>query len=186
MRRLMDLCIKHPAVTTWIMVAVTGLLALLAVLPTVAPKTFPMLHAAHIDTDPENMLSADEPVRVFHREMKKEFSLYDMLVVGVVNDRAPDYVFNPDTLRDVYVLTEYAKSLHGDALGKRNDPRAGVIAVDLISPSTVDNVQQGGLGAVTFEWLMPAPPETADAARAVRDKAMRLPFMKGTLVSEDG
>jgi len=186
MRRLMDLCIKHPAYTTWIMVIVTGVLALLAALPTVAPKAFPILHAAHIDTDPENMLSADEPVRVFHREMKKEFSLYDMLVVGVVNDRAPDYVFNPDTLRDVYVLTEYAKSLHGEALGKKVDPRAGVIGVDVISPSTVDNVQQGGLGAVTFEWLMPAPPETADAARAVRDKAMRLPFMKGTLVSEDG
>jgi hypothetical protein len=161
-------------------------LLLLAALPTVAPSAFPFLYGAKIDTDPENMLSADEPVRVFHDEMKKEFALYDMLVVGVVNEKAPDYVFNPDTLRDVHALAAYAKTLCGEAIGKKDEPRAGVIGVDIIAPSTVDNVEQGGLGSVSFEWLMPEPPATAEAARAVRDKAMRLPFMKGTLVSEDG
>jgi hypothetical protein len=168
------------------MVALTAGLALLAALPTVAPKAFPLLHGAHIDTDPENMLSAHEPVRIFHREMKSEFALYDMLVVGVVNDKAPDYVFNPATLRDVHALTAYAQTLRGSEIGKLDDPAAGVIGVDVIAPSTVDNVQQGGLGSVAFEWLMPEPPATAEAARAVREKAMKLPFMKGTLVSEDG
>jgi len=186
MRRLMDLCVKHPATTTWLMVMITAALGLLAVLPTVTPAAFPMLHGAHIDTDPENMLSVKEPVRVFHRDMKTEFALYDMLVVGVVNDHGPDYVFNPATLRDVHALAEYAKTLCGESVGKKDDPRAGVIGVDMIAPSTVDNVSQGGLGAVSFEWLMPNPPATAEAARAVRDKAMRLPFMRGTLVSEDG
>lgn len=186
MRRLMDSCVRHPRATTWVMAGVTFALALLAALPTVAPKAFPMLHGAKIDTDPENMLSASEPVRAFHRDMKAEFALYDMLVVGVVNDRAPDYVFNPATLRDVHALAAYAKTLCGEAIGKKDEPRAGVIGVDMIAPSTVDNVEQGGLGAVTFEWLMPEPPATPEAARAVRDKAMRLPFMKGTLVSEDG
>ena len=38
-----------------------------------------------IDTDPENMLSAEEPVRLFHNAMKREFTLYDIVVVGVVN-----------------------------------------------------------------------------------------------------
>jgi predicted RND superfamily exporter protein len=37
-----------------------------------------------IDTDPENMLSEDEFVRVFHNQVKKEFALYDMIVLGVV------------------------------------------------------------------------------------------------------
>jgi predicted RND superfamily exporter protein len=186
MQRIMDWCVKNHRTTTWSMVVVTVVLMLLAALPTLWPKNFPMLHGAKIDTDPENMLSVHEPVRVFHRDMKAEFALNDMLVVGVVNDRAPDYVFNPATLRDVYALTEYAKTLCGAVIGKPNDPRAGVIGVDMIAPSTVDNVEQGGLGAVTFEWLMPAPPATPEAARAMRDKAMRLPFMKGTLVSEDG
>ena len=37
----------------------------------------------HIDTDPENMLSADEPIRKFHHEMKETFNLNDMLVLGI-------------------------------------------------------------------------------------------------------
>ncbi len=186
MRKLMDWCVQHPRATTWAMVVATAALALVAALPSVAPGVFPFLHAAKIDTDPENMLAADEPVRAFHRDMKAEFALYDMLVVGVVNERAPDFVFNPETLRDVHALAAYAQTLHGEAIGKPGDPTAGVIGVDVIAPSTVDNVRQGGLGTVTFEWLMPEPPTTAEAARNVRDQAMRLPFMKGTLVSEDG
>ncbi|HPO38825.1 MAG TPA: MMPL family transporter, partial [Kiritimatiellia bacterium] len=186
MRKMMAFCVRRPAAVTWLMAGSTVAMLLLAALPTVAPSVFPFLHGAKIDTDPENMLSPEEHVRVFHNAKKKEFALSDMLVVGVVNTRAPDYVFNPATLRDVHTLTEYAKTLHGAAIGKPEDPQAGVIEIDIIAPSTVDNVEQGGLGSVSFEWLMPEPPATPEAARAVRDKAMNLPFMKGTLVSEDG
>ena len=186
MKRLMDWCLAHYRATTAIMVAFTLALALLAALPSVWPGAFPRLHGVQVDTDPENMLPDDEPVRVFNHAMKAEFALYDMLVVGIVNDKAPDYVFNPATLRDIHELTAYARTLHGAAIGKPDDPKAGVIGVDIIAPSTVDNVEQGGLGTVSFEWLMPEPPATPEAARAVRDKAMKLPFMKGTLVSEDG
>ena len=47
----------------------------------------------------------------------------------------------------------------------------GVIEPDIIAPSTVDNIEQGGLGAVRFEWLMPEPPATQEEAEAVRDRA---------------
>ena len=41
-----------------------------------------------------------------------------MLVVGIVNDKAPDYVFNPATLCDIHELTAYAKTLvMGQLLG---------------------------------------------------------------------
>tara|TARA_B110001452_G_C15176841_1_gene408876 strand:- start:289 stop:525 length:237 start_codon:yes stop_codon:yes gene_type:complete len=30
----------------------------------------------NIDTDPQNMLSHDNPARVFHQQVKKEFNLY--------------------------------------------------------------------------------------------------------------
>ena len=150
-KRLMDWCVAHHKTTTLAMVAATAALALLAALPSVWPEAFPRLHGVQVDTDPENMLPATEHVRVFNNAMKQEFALYDMLVVGVVNDRAPDYVFNPATLRDIHELTEYAKTLRGEALGKPEDPQAGVIGIDIIAPSTVDNVEQGGLGAVTRE-----------------------------------
>lgn len=168
------------------MIAVTLVLGAIAMLPTLWPDSFPSLHGAVIDTDPENMLASDEPVRTFHHEKRAEFALYDMLVVGVVNANAPAYVFNPQTLKDIYELTEYAKTLKGAEIGILDNPQAGVIGIDIIAPSTVDNVQQGGLGTVSFEWLMPTPPETQEGALAVRNKAMKLPFMKGTLVSEDG
>ena len=41
-------------------------------------------------------------------------------------------------------------------------------------------------GVVKFEWLMPKPPETDADALAVRDKALRIPFLKDTMLSENG
>src|SRR3990172_6093559 len=101
----------HPKLIIWIMVAVTFTLLALAALPAVWPRTSEFLNPVAVDTDPENMLPADEPVRVFHNAMKREFSLYDMVVVGVVNEMNPDGVFNPETLGRVYALTQYARTL---------------------------------------------------------------------------
>jgi predicted RND superfamily exporter protein len=127
-----------------------------------------------IDTDPENMLPADQASRVFHNQVKKEFTLYDIIVVGVVNEKDPDGVFNPISLRNVHQLT------------RRIEQIEGVIRPDLLSISTVDNISQGGLGVVRFEWLMKDPPETREQARAIRASAERLPTIRGTVLSEDG
>jgi len=139
-----------------------------------------------IDTDPENMLSKKEAVRIFHEEMKKELSLHDIVVVGVVDEKNSDGVFNTKTLSNIFVLTEFAKSLSWQD-DKNPSNYEGVVSVDLMAPSVVDNIEQGNqLGEIKFEWLMPRPPQTKAEALAVRDKALRLPFMNGTLVSEDG
>jgi predicted RND superfamily exporter protein len=163
------------------MVLVTLCLALVAGLPTIWPSTFSALNPLKVDTDPENMLPADEPVRVFHDEMKEEMSLHDMVVLGVVNENHPDGVFNPESLRKIYDLTEFAKTLRWP-----EEENAGVIEIDILAPSTVDNIEQAGPGAVRFEWLMQSPPTTAEEARAVREKAERIPFLNGTLLSENG
>ncbi len=172
---------RYKAITA-VLVMLTVAVMLLAAVPSIWPKAFTALNSISIDTDPENMLPVDEPVRVFHNQMKKELSLYDMVVVGIVNDEHPDGVFNPETLANIYELTEYAKTLHWTEDGQE----VGVVEVDLISPSTVDNIEQGGLGTVKFEWLMPQPPQTKEEALAIRQKAQRIPFLNGTLVSEDG
>ncbi|MFT6509661.1 MAG: putative RND superfamily exporter protein [Parvibaculaceae bacterium] len=157
------------------------LLALVA-LPTLSPTTFPFLNALHIDTDPENMLSETEPVRLFHNEMKKEFGLYDMIVVGVVNETNPQGVFNVETLNDVVQLTDFAKKIGWDENGVRH----GVIAADVMAPSTVDNIEQAGVGTVRFEWLMKQPATTQAEALAIAQKAQRIPFLNNTLISDDG
>ena len=42
---------------------------------------------AEIDTDPENMLPADNPVRTLNRSMRAEFGARDMIVLGIVDER---------------------------------------------------------------------------------------------------
>ena len=172
----------RPKATFWAAGLLTIVLILLVVLPTLMPGSFSFLQPLKIDTDPENMLEASEPARVFHDQMKKEFSLYDMIVVGVINTKNPNGVFNVDTLRNVYELTEYARTLQWE----KNGSRQGVIGVDLIAPSTVDNIEQAGLGTVRFQWLMSSPPETEQEALEIGRKASRIPFLNDTLISRDG
>ena len=127
-----------------------------------------------IDTDPQNMLQPDQPARVFHNQMRERFDVPDVIVVGVVNERDQDGVFNPQSLSNIFALTEKIRRIDG------------VIERDLLSPSTVDNIRPDGPGTVRFEWLLKAPPKTREEARAVREAARRLPTLHNTLVSEDG
>jgi len=178
--------VEHPRAIAFLIVGITLILCILAGLPTIWPHKFQSLHSLVIDTDPENMLPAREPVRVFHDRMKKIMSLHDMIVVGVVNEKNEEHgVFNPDSLKKIFALTQFAQGLQW-----RNDDnparREGVVEMDIIAPSTVDNVESGGAGVVRFEWLMSRPPETQEEALSVMHKAMELPFLKGTMVSEDG
>lgn len=127
-----------------------------------------------VDTDPENMLPLDAPVRVFHHETKKEFGLYDYMVLGVVHERHPQGVFNTGTLGRIYNITEEIKKI------------PGVISHEVIAPSTKDNIEQGDMGSVRFNWLMPRPPQTDEEVRHIRTEAQDHPFFKGSVVSDDG
>ena len=164
--------IEHNKLITIIMVLFTLLLG--ALIPLIK-----------VDTDPENMLSADEPVRVFHNQTKEQFTLNDIVVVGIVNNKDPNGIFNPSSLDRVYELTEFAKTLRWPDEEDPNE-QIGVIEVDLLAPSTVDHIGQAGPGVVKFEWLMKKPPATDAEALEIRNKAMSNPLLKGTLISEDG
>jgi len=171
-QKITEYSLTHYRIVTAVMVAFT--LGLGALIPLI-----------QVDTDPENMLSEDEPVRVFHDETKTQFSLSDIVVVGIVNNKDPNGVFNPASLARIYELTEFAKTLRW-ASDKDPNEQIGVIEVDLLAPSTVDHIGQGGPGVVTFEWLMKKPPATEAEALDMRDKAMSNPLLKGTVISEDG
>jgi len=183
--RLPSIGIDHPRTVTALFALACVLFATLVTLPSLWPKTFSSLHPVAIDTDPENMLSDEEPVRVFHDRMKRELSLYDMIVVGIVDDESPDGVFNPGALGRIRELTEFAKTLRWPS---REDPERseGVVSVDIIAPSLVDNIEQAGEGSVRFEWLMRDTPKDRAASLAVRERAARIPLFQGTMVAEDG
>ena len=175
---MVHLALNRSKWVAWFMTLTTLLVIAVAAVPSIWPEKFQQFHHITVDTDPENMLSQDEPVRVFHHEAKERFDLNDMVVVGIVNNRHPMGVFNAASLSRVYELTEFAKRLQWDG--------EGVISIDLIAPSTVDNIEQGGLGSVNFSWLMPTAPADDIAAQQVLERAKRIPFLEGTLVSEDG
>jgi hypothetical protein len=167
-----DFSVKHYKFVTVIMVIVTIVLG--AFIPLIK-----------IDTDPENMLAEDEPVRVFHDQVKEDFVIRDMVVVGIVNNEHPEGVFNPDSLSRIYELTQFSKNLVWEDPDDPNE-QVGVVEVDLLAPSTVDYIGQGGPGTVKFEWLMQFPPDTQEGALEVRERAMSNPLLKDTVVSEDG
>ena len=127
-----------------------------------------------IDTDPENMLSEDEPVRVFHREIKRRFALHDTIVIGIERPDHPKGVFTPESLGRIYTLS------------KRIEELDHVIVGDLLGPAHVDDIKEAGSGAVSFRWLLPKPPDSQAEADRIREAALRLPMLKGTVVSNDG
>lgn len=155
---LLDLAINRRRWVYWGLLIIT--LAFVAQLPRI-----------QIDTDPENMLPADNPARVFHNQAKQTFSMHDAIVVGVVNQQG---IYNPQTLTALIALTDYASQLDG------------VIPADLMSLANVDNISQGEPGTIRFEWMMKTPPQDAAQARLIEENTRRLPMLYNTLVSEDG
>ncbi|SDZ77354.1 efflux RND transporter permease subunit [Microbulbifer marinus] len=124
-----------------------------------------------IDTDPENMLPADNPARVFHNEVKSRFALHDSIVVGAV---AEEGIYNPASLAAIHRLSESILQIEG------------VVERDLMSLSEVDNIRQEGAGTIRFEWMMRNPPQTQAGADDIARSVARLPMLRNTLVSADG
>ena len=110
--RVIRFSLDRPRTLIWAVVVSTLLLMTLAALPSFWPQQFSALQRLKIDTDPENMLSETEPARVFHNQAKKEFSLHDIIVVGVVNEEHLNGVFNTDSLERIYKLTEFVRQLN--------------------------------------------------------------------------
>ena len=126
-----------------------------------------------IDTDPENMLREDDPARVFHNRVKQQFTMYDMIVVGTVNN-SEQGIYNPRSLQALHQLSKGILELEE------------IVRSDQMSLDTVDNITQEGPGVIRFEWLMQDAPTTLEQSEQLRRAVSRLPMLANTLVSDDG
>ncbi|MFO8052482.1 MAG: efflux RND transporter permease subunit [Candidatus Omnitrophota bacterium] len=160
-KKIINFCFNRPKTVIFLLV--------LAIV--IAALQFPQIK---VDTDPENMLPASEHVRIFDKQVKKEFGLYDFIVLGVVNKDNREGVFSVPTLNNIYQITEKIEKIDG------------VISREIIAPSTKDNIRQGQVGEVIFQWLMKEPIETKDQALFIRDEALDNPLYRDTMVSADG
>ena len=157
-KAITDFSIKNPWIVIGVAVVITAFFAL----------QFPKIK---IDTDPQNMLEANEPTRLFHQMTKENFSLYDFIAVGIVSE---DGVFTADNLNRIYSITNEILELDG------------VIAGDVMAPSTVDDIKQGPGGGLVIEPLMGELLKTDEQARQMHKRIMDSPILRGKLASDDG
>lgn len=153
-----EFSIKRPWVVIGLAVLVTAFFAM----------QFPNIK---IDTDPENMLPVDEPVRVFYEQVKEDFALYDFIAIGVVEEQG---AFKPDLLNRLYQITAEIEDIDG------------VIVRDILAPSTVDDIKQGIGGALKIEPLMGEEISTQAEADYILSRVRNNPILRGKLASEDG
>lgn len=126
-----------------------------------------------IDTDPENMLSAEEPVRHSHHQLKKDFKLSDLIVVGIVNEHDAKGVWQPDILARVETLNKAILKLDG------------VVKVDVMGLSTSDTIEAGG-GMLDIHTIMPKAPKTQAQADALKASVLSNPLLVEKIGSADG
>ena len=155
--RVVELAIDHPKATLGVLVLVTGLFA----------AQFPKVRT---DTDPKHMLPATSEVRVYNDRVESQFALHaDVLVLGIVNEGG---VFNRETLARVHRLTERVLEM------------PGVVAEDVISFATADDVRAEGVNLYS-QPLMAKAPQTDVAVQALRRAVMDNPLFVGRLVGAD-
>jgi uncharacterized protein len=129
-----------------------------------------MIPQLTIDTDPENMLSSQNPERIFHNKIKNTFNMPDMIVVGVVSEES---IYSPKTLAILQQLSDEIIKIEG------------VIEQDLLSLSVVDNITQEANGGIRFEYLMKQAPKDFAGSKKIAQAVKRLPLLENTLVSGD-
>ncbi len=123
-----------------------------------------------IDADPENMLEADQPDRVFYNRVKEEFGIHDLIVVGIVDEEG---VFRPEALERIARATSEILRIKG------------VIIEELVSPSTTDNVKSAA-GLLDIRPVLREVPGDPDAARGIRADVAENPFLHEKIASADG
>ncbi|MFQ5898265.1 MAG: MMPL family transporter, partial [Candidatus Methylomirabilia bacterium] len=123
-----------------------------------------------IDTDPENMLEADQPERVFYREVKKEFGIYDLLVVGLVD---PEGVYRPE------VLERYDRIVADITRIK------GVVLEDLLSLTTTDDMRPSA-DTLSVRPIMERVPRSPEEMEALRAALTENPLFADKLADQHG
>ncbi len=124
-----------------------------------------------IDTDPENMLPVDEPARIFNDKVKEDFGISDFIAVGVVRK---DGAFTRDQLDRIYKITAEIAEIEG------------VVVEDIMAPSMVDDIRQGGGNTLVIEPLMAESPADDEEARRILQRIKDNPVLRGKLASDDG
>jgi len=156
-KKLTYFAIKHPR----IIIALTLLFTVLFLFQ------FPK---AHIDTDPENMLEENQVDRVFYDQVKEDFGISDMIVLGISNETG---VFQTEFLHKLSRIINGILQIDG------------IIVEDVISFTTTDNVISEN-GVLQVHRIMETVPETQEELAHLKSSIYENPLFVEKIVSRDG
>ncbi|MGB0495862.1 MAG: MMPL family transporter [Kangiellaceae bacterium] len=163
---------NYASLLNWVLKKPKQLYLIVITLVVVTLGMFPLLQ---IDTDPENMLDKNAPTRVFHNQIKQQFGMNDMIVVGVVSEQT---IYTVDNLTALYKVSKFIQSLDE------------VILDDYLALDVIDNISQeydnsGNNIGIKFSYLMKQAPATDNQVELLKTAIKRLPMLENTLVSGD-
>ncbi len=122
------------------------------------------------DTDPENMLEPDSPVRVSHEATKRTFGIHELIVVGFESERD---LFNVEDLTKLFRINREILNIKG------------VIIPDVLSLVTTDTMRKSG-DTLEIRKLLEHPPQTQEDVRQLKDTLLGNPLFREKLISQDG
>jgi predicted RND superfamily exporter protein len=99
-----------------------------------------------IDTDPENMLPGDDPVRVLNERIRDEFGTRDMIVLGIVDEGG---VLTPETIAAASPLVDEIAIVDG------------VVPEEIVSFKSATDVPSGELSQRDVDGISAAVNENA-------------------------
>jgi len=155
--KLIEFSLNRPKIVILLTIALTIFFAI----------QFPRIK---IDTDPENMLREDEPIRIFHQKVKREFGINELIVLGIVRD---DGIFRKDSLEKIKRLTDEILKIKG------------VIADDVVSLTVTNNVVADN-GMLKVRPPMLEVPQTEKEIEKLKKEILDNPLFRDRLVSSDG
>lgn len=157
LKKLTYFSIDHPKMVVFLTLIITGLFLF----------QFPK---AHIDTDPENMLEVDQPDRVFYDQIKEDFGIRDLIVLGIRDDVG---IFRIETLAKIARITDEILKIEG------------VIIEDVISFTTTDNVTSEG-GMLQVRRIMETVPRSQEEIDAIKTGLYDNPLFVEKIISKKG
>lgn len=126
--------------------------------------------SAIIDTDPENMLEENQSDRVYYDQVKEDFGIRDMIVLGITDEEG---VFRPEFLGKLEYLTNEILNIEG------------IVVEDVISFSTTDNVISED-GTMKVNRIMKNAPQNSTDTEKIRLGIYDNPLFIEKIVSKNG
>ena len=129
-----------------------------------------------METSVEKMLPHSMDAYANKKKLEKLFSSADMVVIGITNNKSPNGIYNPHTLKLVDELTNW--------LRMRKEFRTLSLS-DLMSLSTIKDMR-GTADGMEVEHFMDSPPTTPAALKHLHQRLVDNGIYMGSIVSEDG